>query len=66
MRLVIEDEGHGFEFEKFLQFDDSRMFDNHGRGIAMANSSLNVEYLNRGNKVVVKLPLKITETTLLS
>ncbi len=66
MRLVIEDEGHGFEFEKFLQFDDSRMFDNHGRGIAMANSSLNVEYLNRGNKVVVNLPLKITETTLLS
>ena len=66
MRFVIEDEGHGFEFEKFLQFDDSRMFDNHGRGIAMANSSLNVEYLNRGNKVVVKLPLKITETTLLS
>jgi DNA-binding response OmpR family regulator len=66
MRLVIEDEGQGFEFEKFLQFDDSRMFDNHGRGIAMANSSLNVEYLNCGNKVVVNLPLKITETTLLS
>lgn len=66
MQLIIEDEGEGFEFEKFLQFDDSRMFHNHGRGIAMANSNLNIEYLNSGNKVVVRLPLKTTGMAILS
>lgn len=56
--LIIEDEGEGFEFEKFLQFDDSRIFDNHGRGIAIVNSYLNMMYLDKGNKVKVKLSLK--------
>lgn len=58
IHLVIEDEGDGFEFEKFLQFDDSRIFDNHGRGIAIVNSYLNMQYLDKGNKVIVKLTLK--------
>lgn len=58
IHLVIEDEGDGFEFEKFLQFDDSRIFDNHGRGIAIVNSYLNMQYLDKGNKVMVKLALK--------
>lgn len=58
IHMVIEDEGDGFEFEKFLQFDDSRIFDNHGRGIAIVNSYLNMQYLDKGNKVIVKLALK--------
>ncbi|GDX52800.1 hypothetical protein LBMAG27_18470 [Bacteroidota bacterium] len=58
INLVIEDEGNGFEFEKFLLFDDSRIFDNHGRGIAIVNSYLNMQYLDKGNKVMVKLTLK--------
>ncbi|MEI7802664.1 MAG: response regulator [Bacteroidota bacterium] len=58
INLVIEDEGNGFEFEKFLLFDDSRIFDNHGRGIAIVNSYLNMQYLDKGNKVMVKLALK--------
>ena len=58
IHLVIEDEGSGFEFEKFLRFDDSRIFDNHGRGIAIVNTYLNMQYLEKGNKVIVKLSLK--------
>ncbi len=58
IHLVIEDEGEGFEFEKYLRFDDSRIFDNHGRGIAIVNSYLNMQYLDKGNKVRVKLALK--------
>ncbi len=58
IHMMIEDEGDGFEFEKFLQFDDSRIFDNHGRGIAIVNSYLNMQYLDKGNKVMVKLALK--------
>ncbi len=30
--VEIEDEGRGFEFRKYLHMDESRVFDNHGRG----------------------------------
>lgn len=59
--VTVEDEGDGFDFQKYLQFDDSRIFDNHGRGIAIVNSYLNMQYLDKGNKVQVKLSLKEIE-----
>lgn len=58
LSLIIEDQGEGFDYDKYLQFDDSRIFDNHGRGIAIANSYLNIKYLEKGNKVMVNLMLK--------
>ena len=61
LSVMIEDEGNGFDFQKFLRFDDSRIFDNHGRGIAIVNSYLNMQYLDKGNKVLVKLALKENE-----
>ncbi len=56
--VMIEDEGEGFDFEKYLKFDDSRIFDNHGRGIAISASYLDMKYLDKGNKVMVTFPLK--------
>lgn len=53
----IEDEGNGFDYEKYLHFDEDRVFDNHGRGIAMANSVMNIKYHGKGNIVEVKIPL---------
>ena len=35
----IEDEGQGFEWEKYLSLDPARAFDSHGRGIALAKMS---------------------------
>jgi CheY-like chemotaxis protein/anti-sigma regulatory factor (Ser/Thr protein kinase) len=61
LSVTVEDEGDGFDFQKYLQFDDSRIFDNHGRGIAIVNSYLNMQYLDKGNKVLVKLSLKEIE-----
>ena len=58
LRVEIEDEGEGFDFERFLQIDESRMYDNHGRGIVIARSALNVEFIRPGNKVIVTLPLE--------
>jgi DNA-binding response OmpR family regulator len=55
--ITITDEGEGFDFQKYLQFDESRVFDNHGRGIAMANSYLDIHYSGKGNKVEVRIPL---------
>jgi DNA-binding response OmpR family regulator len=55
--LTLIDEGDGFDFQKYLHFDEDRVFDNHGRGIAMANSMLDITYLGKGNRVVINIPL---------
>lgn len=55
--ILIEDMGKGFNFSRYLQFEDERIFDNHGRGIAILNSLFPVQFLAGGNKVLVKIPL---------
>lgn len=54
--VEIEDEGKGFEFQKYLQMDEARVFDNHGRGIALTREYLKLEYLGNGSKVIVTIP----------
>ena len=53
--FTITDQGSGFEWEKFMDFDTSRVMDNHGRGIAMANKLYfsKLHYEGKGNIVVV-------------
>lgn len=36
--VVVQDQGTGFDWKKFMRIDPSRAGDNHGRGIAQANS----------------------------
>ena len=52
-KILIEDEGKGFEWQQFLELDPMRAFDSHGRGIAMAKmmSVDEINYQGRGNKV---------------
>ena len=53
--FYIQDRGKGFDWEEFLEFSTTeRAFDNHGRGIAMANklSFDSVEYIGNGSKVL--------------
>lgn len=56
VEFVIADEGIGFDWQPFLDFDPERAFDLNGRGIAVARmlgfSSL--EYQGCGNTVVVR------------
>ncbi len=49
--LIIEDQGEGFDYQRFMTMDEKRVFDNHGRGIAIANFSLSLQYENSGNRV---------------
>ncbi|MGD9591923.1 MAG: response regulator [Candidatus Berkiella sp.] len=51
--LHIKDQGEGFEFKKYLDFDANRAMDNHGRGIAFANHICfdKIEYMGLGNEV---------------
>ena len=53
--FTITDQGDGFEWDEFMEFDTNRVMHNHGRGIAMANKLYfsKVEYQGKGNRVMV-------------
>jgi hypothetical protein len=53
--VCIRDDGDGFDYTKYLDRDASRVFDQHGRGIAMARTMSfdRLEYRGRGNDVEV-------------
>lgn len=53
----IEDEGAGFDWQTYLEFDPMRAFDPNGRGIALARklSFSEVKYLHPGNIVVASV-----------
>ena len=59
MMVTITDEGNGFDFSKYMNFDPDRVMDNHGRGIAIANtmSFSSIEYNDKGNVVCAQLNL---------
>jgi CheY-like chemotaxis protein len=62
--FTITDQGHGFEWTKFLSFDPARAFDPNGRGIAMARmmSFSCLEYQGSGNVVVATVNSGKNET----
>lgn len=53
MRIVIRDQGRGFDPAPYLQIDPGRVFDSHGRGIAIANllSFDEIRYRDGGREV---------------
>lgn len=53
--FTITDQGKGFDWGEFMEFDTTRVMDNHGRGIAMANKLYfsKLEYQGSGNIVSV-------------
>ena len=59
MCFTIADEGNGFDWQRYLDFDPSRIFDPNGRGIAMAHRSsfCNIEYQGSGSTVVACVTL---------
>jgi len=56
MIIRVEDCGPGFDFASYLDFDEARVFDNHGRGIALTRAALDLAYEGTGNTVVVTIP----------
>lgn len=60
LTVTITDQGQGFEWQKYMQFEPERAFDLHGRGIAMSNglSFDQLEYIGKGNRVVTTVRLK--------
>jgi CheY-like chemotaxis protein/anti-sigma regulatory factor (Ser/Thr protein kinase) len=58
-RVTIIDQGTGFDWAGYLEFSPDRVFDLHGRGIAMSRSMSfdSLEYLGPGNTVVTTVAL---------
>ncbi|NDF11948.1 MAG: response regulator, partial [Proteobacteria bacterium] len=52
--IHIKDQGQGFNWKTYMDFDPRRVTDPNGRGIAMANIMVpgTIEYLGSGNEVV--------------
>jgi DNA-binding response OmpR family regulator len=53
VRVYITDQGKGFDWKDFIDFDPSRMTEPNGRGIALANSTNpgSIQFLEDGHKV---------------
>jgi PAS domain S-box-containing protein len=59
LTVQITDMGMGFDWLRYMDMDLSRVFENHGRGIALASKVgfSSMEYRGRGNEVICTLPL---------
>ena len=55
--ILVRDCGDGFDFKKYLKLDESRVFDTHGRGIAIAKSYLELQFIDNGSTVLITIPL---------
>jgi DNA-binding response OmpR family regulator len=53
--VLVEDQGAGFDYSSYLEFNEDRAFDIHGRGIAIARAYLGLEYQGNGNRVLVTI-----------
>lgn len=55
--IRVVDEGEGFDWRRYLDFDPARAFDPNGRGIALARMSgaAIIEYQGSGNTVVLHM-----------
>lgn len=60
LTVTITDQGQGFDWRKYMQFDPARAFDLHGRGIAMSSgiSFDKIQYRGKGNCVVTAVKMK--------
>lgn len=59
IRFRVKDEGDGFDWTPYLEMSPERVFDTHGRGIAMSRhrSFHRLEYLGNGNEVVAAVKI---------
>lgn len=59
IEFIISDQGKGFEYTSYMDYDAERSTDQHGRGIMIANrlSFDSMEYKNNGTTVICRVQL---------
>jgi len=57
VEINISDQGNGFDWQPYMEFDVKRLLDSHGRGIAIAKniSFDHIEYSSKGSEVFAYL-----------
>lgn len=60
IKIRISDQGEGFDWQSYLEFDPARMRDPNGRGIAMARAASPgaISYRGKGNEVLYVMKLE--------
>ena len=60
IRIIIEDQGPGFDPGPYLSIDPNRVFDTHGRGIALARlmSFDSLDYEDDGRRAIATIELE--------
>ena len=55
--VTITDQGCGFDWQAYMEFSPERVFDLHGRGIAMSKAASfdSMEYEGKGNRVLTSV-----------
>lgn len=63
LSFTISDQGTGFDWQRYLDFDSERAFDPNGRGIALARQTCfsSLDYQGDGNVVVVTITVQGAE-----
>lgn len=61
--LTISDDGSGFDWQQFMEFEAARVLDNHGRGIAIAKnlSFTDLVYSDGGRTVTATLACETSD-----
>ena len=49
--VTVADQGHGFEYEKYLGYEEGRSLHAHGRGILLVGTMFDLTYFPPGNQV---------------
>jgi CheY-like chemotaxis protein/anti-sigma regulatory factor (Ser/Thr protein kinase) len=63
IEFTVSDEGGGFDWQRYLEFDPLRLADPNGRGIATARalSFSSLEYVGNGSKVVATIAMPMQD-----
>lgn len=57
-RILVKDQGKGFDWHEYLRLSPERAYDSHGRGVFMAAQCFDrLEYLGKGNAVSAEIRL---------
>jgi sigma-B regulation protein RsbU (phosphoserine phosphatase) len=60
LSLTVTDQGKGFNWRQYQNLDDRRIYQTHGRGIALAKNLVfsKIQYSDKGNQVTCTVPLQ--------
>lgn len=65
LKIMVTDQGKGFNWRQYQKLDDRDIYKTHGRGIALAKNLIfsSIQYSDKGNQVTCTVPLQSSLST---